>query len=48
MLNLCIDVASKESSLWSQIDKLCIGYACVEMSDVDKTLDGMVSDGLIH
>ncbi len=34
--------------LKEQIDKVCTGYACVETSDLDKTLGQMVAEGLIH
>jgi VIT1/CCC1 family predicted Fe2+/Mn2+ transporter len=48
LLNLTNGATSDKSVLKNQIDKVCTGYACVEMSDLDKTLDGMASDGLIH
>jgi hypothetical protein len=48
LLNLTKGETSDKSVLKNQIDKVCTGYACVEMSDLDKTLDGMASDGLIH
>jgi DNA-binding PadR family transcriptional regulator len=48
LMNLSEETASDKSLLKNQIDKVCTGYACVEMSDVDKTLDDMASDGLIH
>ena len=30
-----------------RIDKVCTGYMCIEMSDLDKTLNEMASEGLI-
>lgn len=48
LLNLSKGTALQKSSLKNQIDKVCMEYVCVEMSDLDKTLDTMVSDGLIH
>jgi len=48
LMNLSGGTASDKSLLKNQIDKVCTGYACVEMSDVDRTLDDMASDGLIH
>lgn len=36
-----------KSLLKSQIDKVCTGYVCVEMRDLDTTLDEMASEGLI-
>ena len=48
LLNLSKGEASDKSVLKKQIDKVCTDYVCVEMSDVDKTLDGMASDGLIR
>lgn len=48
LLNLSKGAASHKSALKRQIDKVCMDYVCVEMSDVDKTLDGMATDGLIY
>jgi len=31
-----------------RIDKVCSRYACIEMSDVEKALEEMVSEGLVH
>lgn len=48
LLNLSKGAASQKSSLKNQIDRVCTDYVCVEMSDLDKTLNAMASEGLIH
>lgn len=48
LVNLRKGTAVEKSSLKSQIDKVCTGYACVEMHDLDKTLMQMNNEGLIH
>jgi hypothetical protein len=48
LVNLRKGTAVEKSSLKSQIDKVCTGYACVEMHDLDKTLMQMYNEGLIH
>lgn len=48
LLNLSKGATSQKSSLKNQIDRVCTDYVCVEMSDLDKTLDAMASEGLIH
>jgi DNA-binding PadR family transcriptional regulator len=48
LLNLSEGKTSYKSLLKDQIDKVCMDYVCVEMSDLEKTLDGMASDGLVH
>lgn len=48
LLNLSKGQTLNKSLLKTQIDKVCMGYACVDMSDVNKTLEDMSSDGLIH
>jgi hypothetical protein len=47
LLNLSKGSSLHKSTLKNQIDNVCTGYVCVEMKDIDKTLDSMVSDGLI-
>jgi VIT1/CCC1 family predicted Fe2+/Mn2+ transporter len=48
LLNLSKGATSQKSSLKNQIDRVCTDYVCVEMSDLDKALDAMASEGLIH
>jgi VIT1/CCC1 family predicted Fe2+/Mn2+ transporter len=48
LLNLNKGQTLNKSLLKTQIDKVCMGYACVDMSDVNKTLEDMASDGLIN
>ncbi len=48
LLNLSKGATSQKSSLKNQIDRVCTDYVCVEMSDLDKTLNAMASEGLIH
>jgi len=48
LINLRKGTEVQKSWLKQQIDKVCTGYVCVEMRDLDKTLDQMVTEGLIH
>lgn len=48
LVNLRKGTPVHKSWLKHQIDKVCIGYACVEMRDLDKALGQMASEGLIH
>ena len=48
LLNLSEGKTSHKTQLKDQIDKVCMDYVCVEMSDLEKTLDGMTSDGLVQ
>ena len=47
LLNLSKGAATQKSSLKHQIDKICTGYACVEINDFDRTLDEMAVEGLV-
>lgn len=47
MMNLSKGASLQKSALKNQIDKVCTGYVCVEMSDFDKTLEEMAAEGLI-
>jgi len=47
LVNLSQETRQAKSSLKHQIDKVCTGYACVEMADLDETLNEMTSEGLI-
>jgi len=46
LLNLREGAVHKDS-LKRRIDKVCVGYACVEMSDLDIALKDMTSEGLV-
>ena len=48
MLNLSEDVPMPKSSLKERIDRVCVGYACVETGDLDRALNEMAAEGLIH
>jgi hypothetical protein len=48
LLNLSKGTTSQKSSLKNQVDKVCMDYVCVEMSDLNKTLSTMAEQGLIH
>jgi DNA-binding PadR family transcriptional regulator len=47
LVNLSKGAKLQKSVLKRQIDKVCTGYMCVEMSDLDKALNEMASEGLI-
>jgi hypothetical protein len=48
LLNLSKGTTLQKPALKHRIDKVCTGYVCVEMSDVDKALNEMASEGLIR
>ncbi len=48
LVNLSKGIKIQKSGLKDQLDRVCTGYACVEMGDLDKTLSEMVSEGLVH
>ena len=48
LVNMSNGRSVQKSVLKEQIDKVCTGYACVEMSDLDKTLGQMAKEELIH
>lgn len=47
LVNLGKGAKLRKSVLKRQIDKVCTGHVCVEMTDLDKALHEMVSEGLI-
>jgi DNA-binding PadR family transcriptional regulator len=47
LLNLSKGAKMPKSSLKRRIDKVCTSYTCVEMSELDKALKEMASEGLI-
>ena len=48
LLNLSKDKMLNKTALKDKIDKVCTKYLCVEMTDLDKALNEMVSEGLIQ
>jgi VIT1/CCC1 family predicted Fe2+/Mn2+ transporter len=47
LINLSKRKRVQKSTLKDQIDRVCINFACVETSDLDKALKEMMSEGLI-
>ena len=47
LLNLSKGVKIKKSTLKSRVDRVCVSYACVEMSELDRALKEMSTEGLI-
>jgi DNA-binding PadR family transcriptional regulator len=47
LLNLSKGKRMSKSALKRRLDKVCVGYACVEMSELENALKEMVSEGLI-
>ena len=47
LLNLRKGTYIKKTMLKKRIDKVCIGYTCVEMSELEEALDEMASEGLV-
>jgi VIT1/CCC1 family predicted Fe2+/Mn2+ transporter len=46
-LNLSKGAKLKKSTLKNRIDHVCVGYACVDMGELDKSLKEMSTEGLI-
>ena len=47
LLNLSKGVKIKKSTLKNRVDRICVSYACVEMSELDRALKEMSTEGLI-
>jgi len=47
LLNLRKGTNIKKTALKKRIDKVCIGYTCVEMDELEEALNEMASEGLI-
>jgi DNA-binding HxlR family transcriptional regulator len=47
LLNLSKGNPVRKSNLKRRIDRVCVGHACVEMADLEETLQEMSSEGLI-
>jgi hypothetical protein len=48
LLNLTKGAKIKKTVLKKRIDRVCVGYACVELSELDKALQEMSVEGLIR
>ena len=48
LLNLSKGVPAPKAVLKSRIDKVCTGYACVELKDLERALNEMAAEGLIQ
>jgi VIT1/CCC1 family predicted Fe2+/Mn2+ transporter len=46
LINLSKRVKIKKSALKNRIDRVCVNYACIEMSELDKALNEMITEGL--
>ena len=47
LLNLSKGKRVSKSALKRRLDRVCVGYACVEMNELEKALKEMASEGLI-
>jgi len=47
LLNLTKRTKIKKTTLKNRIDRVCVNYACIEMSELDKALKEMAAEGLI-
>ncbi len=48
LLNLTKGARLKKSTLKSRIDRVCVGYACIDMGELDKALKEMAAEQLIE
>jgi hypothetical protein len=47
LLNLSKGARIKKSTLKNRIDRVCLNYACIELSELDKALKEMSNEGLL-
>ncbi len=47
LLNLSKGVKIKKSTLKNRVDRVCVSYACIEMSELDRALKEMSTEGLL-
>ncbi|MCW4044125.1 MAG: hypothetical protein NWE94_01240 [Candidatus Bathyarchaeota archaeon] len=47
LLNLSKGASVQKSTLKSRLDKVCVGYACIDMGELEKALKEMASEKLI-
>lgn len=48
LLNLSKGAKIKKSALKGKLDRVCVSYTCIEMTELDKTLKEMNNEGLIR
>jgi hypothetical protein len=48
LLNLSNRVKIKKSALKTMVDQVCLSYACIDMSELDKALKEMSTEGLLE
>jgi VIT1/CCC1 family predicted Fe2+/Mn2+ transporter len=48
LINLSKRVKIKKSTLKNRIDRVCVSYTCIEMSELDKALKEMITEGLVE
>ncbi len=48
LLNLSKGAKIKKAALKGKVDRVCLSYTCVEMTELDKTLKEMSNEGLIR
>jgi len=48
LINLSKRVKIKKSALKNRIDRVCVSYTCIEMSELDKALKEMITEGLVE
>ena len=48
LINLSKRVKIKKSALKNRIDRVCVSYTCIEMSELDKALKEMTTEGLVE
>jgi len=47
LLNLSKGVKIKKSTLKNLVDRVCVSYACIDMSELDRALKEMSAEGLL-
>jgi VIT1/CCC1 family predicted Fe2+/Mn2+ transporter len=47
LLNLSKGTKIKKSALKSRVDRVCVSFACIDMSELDKALAEMTNEGLV-
>jgi hypothetical protein len=47
LLNLSKGSKIKKSTLKSRVNRICVSYACIDMSELDKALTEMTNEGLV-
>jgi hypothetical protein len=47
LLNLSKGAKIKKSALKSRVDRICVSFACIDKSELDKALEEMKNEGLV-